>query len=434
MANIVAITGRPNVGKSTLFNRLIEQRQAITDNESGVTRDRHYGKSEWNGKKFTVIDTGGYVHGSDDIFEASIREQVELAMEEASVILFMMDCQTGLTDLDKDFAHVLRRSKKPVLIIANKADNQKDTENHIEFYELGFEAEIFPISSQSGTGTGELLDELVKLLADEEPPEEDLPRFSILGRPNVGKSSFLNALLGKDRSIVTNIAGTTRDAINTRYKAFGHDFILTDTAGIRRKAKVKENIEFYSVMRSLKALEHSDVCILVLDAERGLESQDMNLLHLAHKNNKGVVILVNKWDLLEKDTNTAKKYRQQMVEKLKPNDYPPIIFISALEKQRVYKAVETSVKVYENMTKQIPTSKLNEVMLEAIANYPPPAYRGKDIRIKYITQINGKVPTFLFFCNYPTHIKEPYQRYLENKMRQNFDFEGVPIRIFFRKK
>jgi len=434
MANIVAITGRPNVGKSTLFNRLVERRKAITDNESGVTRDRHYGKSEWNGKKFTVIDTGGYVHGSEDIFEASIREQVEIAMEEASVILFMVDCHTGLTDLDKDFGLILRRSKKPVLIIANKADDAEKSASHVEFYELGFDANIYPVSSQSGTGTGELLDDLTELLEDEIPLEDKSPRLAVVGRPNVGKSSLLNALLDKERSIVTNIAGTTRDSIDSQYKAFGHDLILTDTAGLRRKAKVKENIEFYSTLRAIKALENSDVCLVVLDAERGLESQDMNIISLAHRNHKGVVILVNKWDLIKKETNTMANYRKEILERLRPNDYPPVIFISALEKQRIYKAMEMSVKVYENRTKQIPTARLNEVMLDAIMKYPPPSYRGREIKIKYITQITGQVPTFLFFCNLPKHIKESYRRYLENKMRANFGFEGVPIRLFFRKK
>ncbi|MTI32440.1 ribosome biogenesis GTPase Der [Xanthovirga aplysinae] len=435
MANIVAIVGRPNVGKSTLFNRLVEKRQAIMDDESGVTRDRHYGYAQWTGKYFTVIDTGGYVSGSEDVFEGAIRGQVKEAIDEASVILFVVDIFDGLTGLDKDFAKVLRESKKPVLIVANKADNTERAYMGAEFYGLGM-GEVYPISSANGSGTGELLDEVVKHFGEEgeENPDEGIPRIAILGRPNVGKSSFLNVLLGKERSIVTDIAGTTRDSLNTHYKLYGKEFILTDTAGIRRKSRVKEDIEFYSVMRSLQALQDSDVCIIMLDAERGLEAQDMNILGLAHKYRKGVLIMVNKWDLVAKDSRTADQFRKELQEKLGPLSYIPIIFTSVLNKQRIFQAVELAVEVFDNLNKKVPTSTLNEAMLKEIENYPPPAYRGKYIKIKYITQLPSKTPTFAFFCNFPKHIKAPYERYLENKMRKHFDFKGVPIKLFFRNK
>jgi GTP-binding protein len=434
-SNIVAIVGRPNVGKSTLFNRLIESRKAIMDNISGVTRDRHYGYGEWGGKHFTVIDTGGYVVGSDDIFEESIREQVELAIEEANVLLFMVDCMVGITDQDKEFANILRRTKKPVFVIANKTDTPQKAHLTGEFYALGL-GEVYAMSSQTGFGTGDLLDEVIAHFPDEgvEDPDAGVPKFSILGRPNVGKSSFLNVLLGKDRSIVTDIAGTTRDAINTRYTLFDKDFILTDTAGIRRKTKVKDNIEFYSVLRSIRALEESDVCIIMLDATRGLESQDVNIISLAVRNKKGIVVMVNKWDLIEKNTQTAKKFQDDIISKLAPIDYLPILFTSVVEKQRIYQTIERAVQVYENRSKRIPTSTLNDVMLKEIENYPPPAIKGKYVKIKYVTQLPTTTPTFAFFCNLPQYIATAYERYLENKLRQHFDFEGVPLTVVFRKK
>ncbi len=434
MANVLAIVGRPNVGKSTLFNRLVEQRKAIMDDESGVTRDRHYGHAEWIGKFFTVIDTGGYVTGSEDKFESEIRKQVELAIDEASVILFMVDAYAGLTDLDKDFARVIRTSKKPVFLVANKADTTERIHMAMEFYELGM-GEVYPISSATGTGTGELLDQVVTHLEEgKENPDEGIPRISILGRPNVGKSSFLNALLGKERTIVTDEAGTTRDAINTHYKLYGKDFILTDTAGIRRKSRVKEDIEFYSVLRSIQALQDSDVCIFLIDAERGLESQDMNIIGLAQKYNKGMMIMVNKWDLIEKETNTADKYKKELIAKLGMLDYVPIIFTSVLKKQRIFQAIEKATEIYENRIMKISTSKLNDTLLPEIERNPPPAIKGKYIKIKYITQLPVHTPTFAFFCNLPQYIKAPYERFLENKVRKHFGFEGVPIRLFFRKK
>lgn len=437
MANIVAIVGRPNVGKSTLFNRLVEERKAIEDNMSGVTRDRHYGHAQWSGKFFSVIDTGGYVTGSDDIFEAEIRKQVKLAVEEADVILFIVDCHDGLTDLDKEFADELRSSKKPIYIVANKADNLEKSLMANEFYALGLsDFEIFPIAAVSGSGTGELLDEVITHFEDEgdEDPDAGIPKISILGRPNVGKSSFLNALLGKERSIVTDEAGTTRDAIHTRYKLFGQDFIITDTAGIRKKAKVKEDIEFYSVMRSLRTLEESDVIIVMIDAARGLEAQDINLIALAIKNNKGVMIMVNKWDLIEKDHKTMNRIKDDMMERLGEHKWIPIIFTSVTEKQRIFQAIELAVKVYENKNRRIPTSKLNDVMLPEIEKYPPPAWKGKYIKIKYVTQLPTKNPVFAFFCNLPQYIKNPYTRFLENRLRENFDFEGVPVKIIYKNK
>ncbi|MBL6449654.1 ribosome biogenesis GTPase Der [Fulvivirga sp. 29W222] len=434
MANIVAIVGRPNVGKSTLFNRLIEKRKAIMDDESGVTRDRHYGYAEWTGKHFTVIDTGGYVTGSEDKFESEIRHQVELALEEATVILFMVDSFAGLTDLDKDFAKVLRTSNKPVYLVANKADTTERIHMASEFYALGM-GEIYPISSASGSGTGELLDQVVKNFDEgEENPEEGIPRIAILGRPNVGKSSFLNALLGKERTIVTDEAGTTRDSINTHYKLYGKDFILTDTAGIRKKSKVKEDIEFYSVLRSIQALQDSDVCIFIVDAERGLEAQDMSIINLALKYRKGIMIMVNKWDLIEKENNTAEKYRKAILQKLGQLDYIPIIFTSVVKKQRIFQAIEKAIEIYDNRTSKISTSKLNDAILPEIEHNPPPAIKGKYIKIKYITQLSAQTPAFAFFCNLPQYIKAPYERFLENKIRKHFNLEGVPIRLFFRKK
>jgi GTP-binding protein len=437
MANIVAIVGRPNVGKSTLFNRLVEERKAIEDNMSGVTRDRHYGHAQWAGKFFSVIDTGGYVTGSDDMYEAEIRKQVKLAIEEADVILFIVDCHTGMTDLDSEFAKELRSSKKPIYVVANKADNQEKSFAAHEFYSLGVsDFEVYPVASASGSGTGELLDAVITHFEEEgiEDPDAETPKISILGRPNVGKSSFLNALIGKDRSIVTNEAGTTRDSIHTRYQLFGQDFIITDTAGIRKKSKVTEDVEFYSVMRSLRTLEESDVVIVMVDATRGLEAQDMNLISLAIKNNKGVMIMVNKWDLIEKDHKTMGTIKDDMIEKLGENKWIPIIFTSVIEKQRILQAIELAVKVYENKTRRISTSKLNDVMLAEIERYPPPAWKGKYIKIKYTTQLPTKNPVFAFFCNLPQYIKSPYTRYLENRLRENFDFEGVPVKIIYKNK
>jgi len=433
MANIIAIVGRPNVGKSTLYNRLTESRRAIVDDYSGVTRDRHYGQGEWIGKKFAVVDTGGYVHGSDDVFESAIREQVLIAIEEASVILFMVDVTTGITDLDDAIADVLRRSKKPVFVVVNKVDHPLLQQEASIFYSFGL-GEIYPLSSMTGSGTGELLDEVVTHFEHEEEEEDERPKFAIVGRPNVGKSSFTNALIGKDRNIVTPVAGTTRDSIRIHYNQYGHDFILIDTAGLRRKTKVKENIEFYSVMRTIKALEESDVVILMLDATEGIETQDINIFHLAEKNKKGVVILVNKWDLIEKNQKTTKVFEDLIREKIAPFTDVPIIFTSVTEKQRILKAVEAAANVYKNKTKKVPTSKLNDVMLPIIENYPPPATKGKYIKIKYATQIMGRSPMFAFFCNLPQYIKEPYMRFVENKLRENFDFEGVPIQVYFRQK
>jgi len=437
MANIVAIVGRPNVGKSTLFNRLVEERKAIEDNMSGVTRDRHYGHAQWCGKFFSVIDTGGYVTGSEDLYEAEIRKQVKLAIEEADVILFIVDCHDGMTELDEEFANELRGNKKPLFVVANKADNQEKSFMSHEFYSLGLtDLEVFPIAAASGSGTGELLDALITHFEEDgiEDPDAGIPKISILGRPNAGKSSFLNALIGQERSIVTDEAGTTRDAIHTRYKFFGQDFIITDTAGIRKKAKVKEDVEFYSVMRSLRTLEESDVVIVMLDATRGLEAQDVNLISLAIKNNKGVLIMVNKWDLIEKDHKTMNKIKEDMIDRLGEHKWIPIIFTSVTEKQRIFQAIELAVKVYENKTRRVTTSKLNDILLQDIEKYPPPAWKGKYIKIKYVTQLPTKNPVFAFFCNLPQYIKEPYTRYLENRLRENFDFEGVPIKIVYKNK
>ncbi|SMO36578.1 ribosome biogenesis GTPase Der [Solitalea koreensis] len=434
MSNIVAIVGRPNVGKSTLFNRLTETRQAIVDDMSGVTRDRHYGKAEWIGREFTVIDTGGYVAHSEDVFETAIREQVIIAIEEATVILFMVDVTTGVTDLEDDVANILRRSKKPVFVVANKVDSNKLNYESSTFYSLGL-GDIYDISAMTGSGTGDLLDAVVdKFNPDIEDESSKLPKFTIVGRPNVGKSSIINAFLGNDRNIVTPIAGTTRDSIHIHYKQFGHEFMLIDTAGLRKKTKVKENIEFYSVMRTIKAIEEADVCILMLDATQGIESQDINIFHLAERNRKGIVILVNKWDLIEKDHTTTKKFEAAIREKTAPYTDVPIIFTSVPDKQRIFKAIEVAQEVYNNRSKKIPTSKLNDVMLDVIAHYPPPSIKGKHIKIKYVTQFPGAAPSFAFFCNLPQYIKEPYRRYIENQMREHFDFSGVPIAIHFRQK
>ena len=434
MSAIVAIVGRPNVGKSTFFNRLIKRREAIVDAVSGVTRDRHYGKTDWNGVSFSVIDTGGYLAGGDDSFEKEINKQVALAIDEADAIIFMVNVEEGLTGMDESVAELLRKCRKPILVAVNKVDSNNRRNDMHEFYALGFE-HLYALSSVNGSGTGELLDDLVALLPVKEQQEENtLPRFAVVGRPNAGKSSFINALIGEDRYIVTDIAGTTRDAIDTKYNRFGFEFNLVDTAGIRRKAKVKEDLEFYSVMRSIRAIEHSDVCILMLDATRGFESQDANIFWLAQRNRKGIVILVNKWDLLEKENNTAKQYEAAIRKEIEPFTDVPILFVSALNKQRIYKAIETAVAVYNNRTKRIPTRKLNEVMLPIIENYPPPAIKGKYIKIKFCTQLPTPMPQFAFFANLPQYVRDPYRRFIENKLRENFDFNGVPIDVYFRQK
>ncbi len=434
MSAIVAVVGRPNVGKSTFFNRLIKRREAIVDAVSGVTRDRHYGKTDWNGVSFSVIDTGGYLAGGDDSFEKEINKQVALAIDEADAIIFMVNVEEGLTGMDEAVAEMLRKCHKPILVAVNKVDSNNRRNDMHEFYALGFE-HLYALSSVNGSGTGELLDDLVALLPIKEPQEENtLPRFAVVGRPNAGKSSFINALIGEDRYIVTDIAGTTRDAIDTKYNRFGFEFNLVDTAGIRRKAKVKEDLEFYSVMRSIRAIEHSDVCILMLDATRGFESQDANIFWLAQRNRKGIVILVNKWDLVEKENNTAKEYEAVIRKEIEPFTDVPILFVSALNKQRIYKAIETAVAVYNNRTKRIPTRKLNEVMLPIIENYPPPAIKGKYIKIKFCTQLPTPMPQFAFFANLPQYVRDPYRRFIENKLRENFDFNGVPIDVYFRQK
>lgn len=433
MSNIVAIVGRPNVGKSTLYNRLTETRKAIVDDYSGVTRDRHYGVAEWLDKSFTVIDTGGYVAHSEDVFETAIREQVLIAVEEATVILFMVDVTTGVTDLDDEIAKILRRSNKSVFVIVNKVDNNDRLNDRHAFHSLGL-GDLHAISSMTGSGTGDLLDEVIKHF-DEEPEEANtLPKYAIVGRPNVGKSSLINALTGTERNIVTPIAGTTRDSIHIHYNLYGQEFMLIDTAGLRKKTKVKENIEFYSVMRTIKALEEADVVILMIDAVDGLESQDVNIFHLAEKNKKGIVIVVNKWDLVEKDNKTAKAFETQIRQKIAPFTDVPIVFTSVIEKQRILKTIEVAAKVYQNKCKKVPTSKLNDVMLPIIESYPPPSTKGKYVKIKYVTQINAASPMFAFFCNLPQYVKEPYRRFIENKLRENFDFEGVPIQIYFRQK
>ena len=433
MGNIVAIVGRPNVGQINLFNRLIQKRQAIVDSVSGVTRDRHYGKTDWNGKEFSVIDTGGYIVGSDDIFEGEIRKQVDLAIEEADAILFLVDAQQGVTDMDMTVAKHLRKSDKPVFLVANKVDNGQIMQEAVELYTLGM-GDYFCISSINGSGTGELLDKLIAKLPDTDIEKDiDLPRFAIVGRPNVGKSSFVNTLVGEERNIVTDIAGTTRDSLDTHYTKFGHDFVLVDTVGVRKKKKVSEDLEFYSVMRSIRSIEYSDVCLLLIDATLGFESQDQSIFHLADKNRKGIVILVNKWDLVDKDTHTTKTYEATIREKIAPFTDVPILFISALTKQRLLKALEIAIKVSDDRKARISTSKLNDVMLPFIEQNPP-ATKGKYIRIKFCTQLPTKTPTFAFFANLPQYIKEPYKRYIENKLRESFNFKGVPIQIFFRKK
>ena len=437
MGFTVAITGRPNVGKSTLFNRLLEQRKAIVDDISGVTRDRQYGIADWNGKNFNVIDTGGFVPDSTDIFEREIRKQVAIAIDEANAIIFMVDVATGITLLDDSMAAMLRKSSKPVFLVVNKVDNNDRMLAATEFYSLGFE-NIFFVSSVSGSGTGELLDAITAIIPQElsEDIIDDaaLPKFAIIGQPNVGKSSLLNALIGKERTIVSNIAGTTRDTIHTHYKLFQKEFILIDTAGIRRKTKVHEDLEFYSVIRAIKALDEADVCLLMIDAEKGISAQDINIFSLAARKGKGLVILVNKWDLLEKETNSARDYEEELKKRLAPFTDVPLLFISAKEKTRIFKAIEIALEVYDNRKRKIPTSELNDVILKAVEAYHPPVVRGNSVKIKYITQLPTAVPSFAFFCNFPEDIKLPYKNYLENQLRQSFDLKGVPIRIFFRKK
>ena len=433
MGAIVAIVGRPNVGKSTFFNRLIQRREAIVDAVSGVTRDRHYGKSDWNGREFSVIDTGGYVVGSDDIFEKEIDKQVELAIDEADAIIFMVDVESGVTGMDEDVAKLLRRVDKPVFLAINKVDNAQRETDAVEFYALGL-GEYFTLSSINGSGTGDLLDALVKILPEVEEVDSELPRFAVVGRPNAGKSSFINALIGEERYIVTDIAGTTRDSIDTKYNSYGFEFNLVDTAGIRRKAKVKEDLEFYSVMRSVRAIEHADVCILLLDATRGFDGQVQNIFWLAQRNNKGIVILVNKWDLVEKETNSVRDFEKKIKEAMEPFVDVPILFISVLNKQRIFKAIETAVEVYKNRSKKIVTRKLNDIMLPIIENRPPPAYKGKFVKIKFCTQLPTPYPQFAFFCNLPQYVREPYKRFLENQLRKEFDFNGVPMTVFMRKK
>ena len=437
MSYTVAIVGRPNVGKSTLFNRLLEQRKAIVDDVSGVTRDRQYGVADWNGKSFNVIDTGGFVHGSEDVFEKEIAKQVMIAVEESHAVVFVVDATTGLTELDDAMARVLRKSPKPVFLTVNKVDDNQRLLEASEFYSLGFEKMYF-IASASGSGTGELLDALTEGMPDsateEIKAEAELPRIAIIGQPNTGKSSLLNALIGEERTIVSDIAGTTRDTIHTHYKLFQKDFILIDTAGIRRKSKVHEDLEFYSVIRAIKALDEANVCLLLLDAQKGIAAQDLNIFSLAVRKGKGVVVLVNKWDLVEKETQTAALYEKELKKRLAPFNDVPILFISALEKTRIFKAVETALDVSENRQRKVPTSALNEVMLQAIQAYHPPVVRGHPIKIKFVTQLPTAVPSFAFFCNFPDDIKQPYKNYLENQLRQHFDFSGVPVRLFFRKK
>ena len=424
------------MGKSTLFNRLVESRKAIVDEMAGVTRDRNYGKCEWNGMEFSVIDTGGYVVNSDDVFEGGIRKQVHLAIDEADVIIFAVDVEGGITDLDQAIASILRRVTKPVFLAVNKVDNHERFLEANEFYGLGLGGHLFTISAMSGSGTGDLLDAVVASFPkrEKETGEEEIPRFAVVGRPNVGKSSLINALIGKERNIVTDVAGTTRDSIHTRYTQFGHDFYLIDTAGLRKKARVKEDVEFYSVLRSVRTIEDADVCLLLIDAERGVESQDVSIFNLIIRNKKGVVILVNKWDLIEKDTHSVKKITEVVHERIAPFVDVPIVFISALSKQRIYKALETAVEVYRNRTQKVKTSELNDVLLEAIEKYPPPSIKGKFIKIKYVTQLPSPTPSFALFANLPQYIKEPYRRYIENQIREHFSFSGVPIQIFFRKK
>jgi GTP-binding protein len=432
--DIVAIVGRPNVGKSTLFNRLIGEKQSIVDDMSGVTRDRQYGQSNWNGKEFAVVDTGGFVRNSDDVFEAAIRDQVEIAIDEATVILFMVDVSTGLTDLDEQVARMLRKTKKPVVLAVNKVDNHQRQLEANEFWSLGFE-ETFFLSSVTGSGTGELLDAVVEHVENHEEEESAIPQFAIVGQPNAGKSSFVNALLGEERNIVTDIAGTTRDSINSYYNKYGKEFNLIDTAGIRKKNKVYENLEFYSVMRAIRAIEKADVCILLIDATDGVESQDLAIFRIAQKRNKGVVIAINKWDLVkDKETNTARDYEETVRKRFAPFSDLPVVFMSVTEKQRIMKTVDEALRVYENRTRRIPTSRLNEVLQKSMERYRPPSYRGREIKIKYVTQLPIAYPAFAFYCNHPQHVKESYKNYLENQIREHFDFTGVPISIFFRQK
>lgn len=431
--NIVAVVGRPNVGKSTLYNRLIGERQAIIDDISGVTRDRQYGTSYWNGKNFTVVDTGGFVKHSEDIFEAAIRSQVQIAIEEAKVIVFMVDVTTGITDLDEEVASMLRRTQKPVYLVVNKVDNHNRLMEANEFWSLGFENTYF-LSSLTGSGSGDLLDAIVENIEEKEETPNQFPRFAIVGQPNVGKSSLTNALLGEERNIVTDIAGTTRDSIHSKYTKFDKEFLLIDTAGIRKKSRVHEDLEFYSVMRAIKAIEEADVCMLMIDAQTGMEAQDMSIFRLAQRRNKGVVLLVNKWDLVDKETNTARDYEKELRERIAPFSDVPILFISVTDKQRIFKAVEAGLEVFENRNRKVKTSKLNEVLLEAIERYPPPSHRGRFVKIKYVTQLPTYYPAFAFFCNNPKHVKDNYRYYLENQLRKNFDFSGVPIGVFFRKK
>jgi len=436
MNSIIAIVGRPNVGKSTLFNRLVQRREAIVDSVSGVTRDRHYGKSDWNGKEFSVIDTGGYIKGSDDIFEEEIRKQVILAIEEADIIVFVVDVEAGITPMDTEVAKLLRKVKKPIFVTVNKVDNAMRDADAVEFYNLGLGG-YHTISSINGSGTGDLLDAVAAEMPEPEPidlEKEELPRFAVVGRPNAGKSSFINALIGKERNIVTNIAGTTRDSIDTKYNRFGFDFNLVDTAGIRKKSKVKEDLEFYSVMRAVRTIEYADVIILIVDATRGFEGQDQNIFWLAEKNKKGVIILINKWDLVEKETNTMRDYEAAVRKEIAPFTDVPIIFISVLNKQRIFKAIESAVEVFENRKTRIATSKFNETMLEIIKSYPPPAIKGKFVKIKYCMQLPTRTPQFAFFCNLPQYVKDAYRRFLENKLREIYNFSGVPIIIYFRQK
>ena len=436
MSTIVAIVGRPNVGKSTLFNRLIKRRDAIVDAVSGVTRDRHYGKSDWNGKEFSLIDTGGYSVGSDDVFEEEIRKQVQLAIDEADMIVFVVDVEDGIMPMDEEVANLLRQVNKPLFMAVNKVDNAMRVGNAVEFYNLGL-GDYHTISSINGSGTGDLLDAIAEAIPNHEVADEasdELPRFAVVGRPNAGKSSFINALIGEDRNIVTDIAGTTRDAIDTKYNRFGFEFNLVDTAGIRKKSKVKEDLEFYSVMRAVRAIEHCDVAIVVVDATRGFEGQDQSIFWLAEKNKKGVVVLINKWDLIEKQTNTMRDIKVQIQQQIAPFTDVPIVFISTLTKQRIYKAIETAVSVFENRKRRVSTSKLNDKMLEIIKQNPPPATKGKYIKIKFCTQLPTRTPQFAFFANLPQYVKEPYKRFVENKLREHFDFSGVPITVYFRQK
>ncbi|MDD7456350.1 MAG: ribosome biogenesis GTPase Der [Bacteroidales bacterium] len=435
--SLVAIVGRPNVGKSTLFNRLVGRRQAIVDEIAGVTRDRHYGKCEWCGREFSVVDTGGWTSNSDDVFEGAIRKQVSIAIDESDLVLFMVEAATGITDYDAEIADILRRSGKPVVLCVNKVDTGMKMFDAYQFYSLGL-GEVWSISAANGSGTGDLLDEIVRQLPKEEDldPEDDpaLPHIAIVGRPNVGKSSLTNALLGEERNIVTPVAGTTRDSISTRFNKFGHDFILVDTAGMRKKSKVDEDLEFYSVMRSIRAIEHADVCVLMIDANLGMEAQDMNIFNLILRNRKACVLVVNKWDLFEKDSNTLKKYAKSLKQRISPFDDVPIIFTSVTNKVRIMSVLDEIEHVSKNYTKKIPTRELNDALLPEIENYPPPAWKGKYVRIKYITQLPTRFPAFAFFCNLPQYVKEPYKRFLDNKLREHFDMTGCPIQIFVREK